>query len=943
MANQEYLYEYLSDKMREYRINYSDVPSYISDNVRFPLFDWQQKAIEYFLDYQEVKEIENPLAPSHLLFNMATGTGKTLLMASLILYYYKQGYRHFLFFVNQNNIVGKTEDNLTDPTHNKYLFKHPIVIDNKTVNINRVDTFSNDTEDIEILFTSIHKLHNAVYQVKENSIFLEDLQQRDIVMLADEAHHLNSDTKAKVGEQLDLELIGELSNNPKAADVEKSWEHTVNHLILNRGDKYKYEENRNVLLEFTATVPTNKNVVQKYLDKTIYRFDLKDFLKAGFTKEINLVSSTFDKRKRVLQALLFNWFRYQIGLDFNLPNFKPVILFRSKFVDKSKDENVESDYLFFRDIVDNSKKTDFDFLKAIETENVDKVYEVGQSRIVDIFKYINSKDAIDYNTIITYLQDAFQDVNCITTHSQDKTATGRRGEDKTTTEQDRLLNSLEDKQNHITAIFTCQRLTEGWDVLNLYDIVRMYEGQNTGGSNKGKAGKSTVSEVQLIGRGVRYYPFKFEDKKPNKRKFDNALNHQLRVLEEFYFHSDKDERYIGELKAELKRQELLPEREKQLKIFNVKEEIKSDKSSFYNTLKIYKNDKLPNPNKRKRNLEELKEDWVFKTKIEALLIDETKVNFEEDAADETRYQSKKTDERTISITFKEALLNLRNVFFKAYHIQSKKDQSLLRFNNLKEELAISSIDEAFKEDFIGDFKVSVVVPSNNKYNNLQNIERFALIKPKEQVRILTEAFVKLEAEIKLISNPYIGSDFEAKNIKDYFSEPKPISVVNDPESDYLEKELVEKDWYVLDAFYGTSEEKGLINFIKEKLDNFKDKYEDVKLLRNEEVYKIYDFKSGRGFMPDFILFLKSKTENLFYQVFIEPKGGQFKADDAKDFKQDKEAWKERFMEDITEKYGSKTILKAENKEYRLIGLPLYNMKSVKGFKDKVVSNLGVEV
>ncbi|WP_026726318.1 DEAD/DEAH box helicase family protein [Flavobacterium sasangense] len=175
MADNKYLYEYLSDKMREYRVNYSNIPAFLTDNIRFPLFDWQSKALENFLDYQSIKEIENPQDPTHLLFNMATGTGKTLLMASLILYYYEKGYRHFLFFVNQNNIVGKTEDNLTDATHNKYLFKNPIVINDKTINVKKVDTFSNDTEDIEILFTSIHKLHNSVYQVKENSIFLDDL------------------------------------------------------------------------------------------------------------------------------------------------------------------------------------------------------------------------------------------------------------------------------------------------------------------------------------------------------------------------------------------------------------------------------------------------------------------------------------------------------------------------------------------------------------------------------------------------------------------------------------------------------------------------------------------------------------------------------------------------------------------------------------------------
>ncbi len=52
-------------------------------------------------------------------------------MAGLILSYYKQGYRHFLFFINQNNIVDKTENNFIDKTHTKYLFKEKIVIDDK--------------------------------------------------------------------------------------------------------------------------------------------------------------------------------------------------------------------------------------------------------------------------------------------------------------------------------------------------------------------------------------------------------------------------------------------------------------------------------------------------------------------------------------------------------------------------------------------------------------------------------------------------------------------------------------------------------------------------------------------------------------------------------------------------------------------------------------------
>src|SRR5690606_33298544 len=109
----------------------------------------------------------------------------------------------------------------------------------------------------------------------------------------------------------------------------------------------------------------------------------------------------------------------------------------------------------------------------------------------------------------------------------------------------------------------------------------------------------------------------------------------------------------------------------------------------------------------------------------AVLVSETKVNFEEGEDDETRYTSVKVDNRTISINLNQAP---RQTLFKAYHTQTKKDQSLLRFNNLKEELAIKSVDDAFKDEFIGSFKISVVVPSNDKFKDLNDIERFALIK-----------------------------------------------------------------------------------------------------------------------------------------------------------------------------------------------------------------------
>lgn len=925
MADDKYLWETLPEKAYRLRLPFPEIHNYITDNIRFELYKWQEEALINFLIHEQVKKVEESINPTHLLFNMATGTGKTLLMAALILYYYKQGYRHFIFFVNQNNIVGKTEDNLTDSSHNKYLYKKTIVIDEKTVNIQKVDNFSDGTNDIQILFTSIHKLHNAVYTVKEDSIFLEDLQKQDLIMLGDEAHHLNASTK-KANGQTELNLKAELMGNASQADIERSWEHTVIELILNKGKKIQDETNNNALLEFTATVPTVKEVVEKYIDKTIYKFDLKDFLKAGYTKEINLVSSSFDKKKRIMQALMFNWYRHKIAVENGLVNFKPVILFRSKFIDKAKKNNSEEDYKYFLDIIKNLSAADFNFLDEVDEKelfDITETYQKGKSRIIDIKHYIKEK-VISRKDIIEYLIHAFHERNCIITNSK----AGTKTKEKTDEESERLLNSLEDKENHIRAIFTVKRLTEGWDVLNLYDIVRLYEGRDEGASSNGrKAGQATVSEVQLIGRGVRYYPFPYQDKEIRKRKFDSNLDHELRVLEEFYFHSDDNHRYIDELKRELKKQELLPENDKVIKKFRLKQDFEENYTKGIN---LYKNEAIENPAKRKRTLDELKKEFEFEYRLERFGLSETRVILDK-KEDETRLKAGESDSNTISKRLKDFD---RHIIRKAINIQAKKDNSILRFNKLKDELNISSVEDISTDKFLGEFPVTLITP--------KNIERLEQLDNKSQLHALISFFGKVASELKYISNPTIGSEFKPVAFKDYSDWKKEKSVVEEPENDYLQKELIEKDWYVLDGFHGTSEERNLIEFVKDTMGNFKIFYDEVYLLRNEEVYKIYDFEKGRGFMPDFLLFLKEQNKKLYYQVFIEPKGSQFE-DATGGFQEGKEGWKEKFLEQITDKYGTGEVLKAENKDYKLIGLPLYNQKTNKVFKDAVKDYLKIEL
>ena len=95
-------------------------------------------------------------------------------------------------------------------------------------------------------------------------------------------------------------------------------------------------------------------------------------------------------------------------------------------------------------------------------------------------------------------------------------------------------------------------------------------------------------------------------------------------------------------------------------------------------------------------------------------------------------------------------------------------------------------------------------------------------------------------------------------------------------------------------------------------------FKNVFLLRNEEKIKLYNYQSGIGFQPDYILYLQ-KNEKLIYYVLIEPKGPQLINTDS---------FKEVFLEQINNSFGiSGESLHANNFEYKIIGLPFYVSKN----------------
>ena len=176
--------------------NFPAVPDYISDNLAYELRDYQTEAISRYLYYQN-SNLDNK--SSHLLWQMATGSGKTLIMAALIIEMYSRGYRNFWFFVTSKDIITKTKDNFINYSSQKYQFSDIIEIDGRRIEVREVNKFEESVSDsINIKFSTVNILHQVSLLVQEeDSISLNDFIDTPVIFLADEAHHFSAATKSR--------------------------------------------------------------------------------------------------------------------------------------------------------------------------------------------------------------------------------------------------------------------------------------------------------------------------------------------------------------------------------------------------------------------------------------------------------------------------------------------------------------------------------------------------------------------------------------------------------------------------------------------------------------------------------------------------------------------------------------------------------------------------
>lgn len=832
---------------------YKELPKYIPDNLNpsFELRPYQKDAFCNFITYFENEALCRK--PTQTLFHMATGSGKTLIMAGLMLYLFKQGYRNFLFFVNLSNIVQKTKENFLNRTSSKYLFADEINIDGEKVKIREVNNFqASDPNAINICFTTIQGLHSDIWFVKENSVSIDDFRDNKIVLISDEAHHLNVDTRR---------------GNKEEIENYRSWESTVKSIFE--------MNNQNVLLEFTATCDlANENIKREYENKIIFDYPLKKFRDDGYSKEIRTMRSDISIMERALQAIVLSQYRLKIFEDFRI-RCKPVVLFKAKTIAESK--------AFMKEFIDTIKNLNGSVLERLaditEIDTMKKVYSYFE------------KNGITFEQLAQELKEAFGEDKCLSVN-----------EDAEAEKNQIIVNSLEDANNPYRAIFEVRKLDEGWDVLNLFDIVRLYE---TRDAKNGIPGKTTIAEAQLIGRGARYYPFKLEEwQNKYQRKFDKDLDHPLRICEELYYHCQNESRYIAELYRALK--EIGIDMENTVtRTYKLKDEFKAD--PLYQQGYVFYNERL------------------IKSRSEVTGLSPTIRNHTYDvtiatggAAEDTLMLGEEgTKESSVTTYTKHtSFAEIARINYSIVHRALRK-YDVFKFNRLKSYFPqLKSINQfIFDDKYLGNVKIDIT-------------SRYEDPSPAILYVACVNVLKKIATSISNIEETYEGSKtFMAKYIREVFKD-KRVNYTNPTDGGLgvsqndntvpmaWKLDLSKEDWFVFEDNYGTSEEKAFIAYFKQYVDKLKAKYDKVYLIRNERQLAIYSFDGGERFEPDYLLFLHSPKVNGYeqLQIFIEPKGTHLVKNDS---------WKEDFLLQL-ESNAIPIVKFADDNNYRIWGFHFFN-------------------
>ncbi len=807
-----------------------EVPSYINENLLHTLRDYQNQALR---NYHFTQNHIQP-NPQHVLFNMATGSGKTDLMAALILYLYQEhNYQNFLFTVNTNSVLMKTEDNLVNTSSEKYLFNEKIEINGNPIAIKKVERFPPLTQanTIYIKLSSVQKVSDDLFTIKEGTMGLSDYERHPVAVLADEAHHYSASTKSE-------------------KDAENTWESAINKILNARNN----EEQKNLLLEFTATVDFEKEVIyNKYRDKVVYRYSLSKFMLDGYSKQVKRIETSASDEDKMLNVVLLSQFRkYRAQSEGVTGNFKPIIMFKSAKVDIS----IAATKTFNALIADLNASKLIDFIKR------QQLLDSNDSSALELAYTFYLKNEDRLADIVREIKHDFDPKNVL--NANDKSGNMlEKG-------QYEALNTLESPNNFYRVVFAVAKLTEGWDVLNLYDIVRITESAAT---NK----NATMVEAQLIGRGARYYPFEIEGVKSYSRRFDGDSSNKQLFLETLHYHTMNEPQYLKQLVGSLKQMDLPTGKDKQNPPIEIKVKSAFKRTDAWRNGKIYYNESVEVPDSYFDSLEKYG------------------INHREDIQRYLNYGSREVDYRTIDLSQNTKSIHVKK-FDARYIKKALQKLGFYHFANLKKYLPqLNSMKEFIHgEKWLNADKLKLFLTVPQEY-------RSEALTADEILKVTIDLLKEYQVKIQSGYVKERGTNkFKGYPIKDYLSNYNKRVPEYDPTTQisgqqHITVHEMPEDFFIYEKAIVNNLEYELIERVKAYVDALRDKYKKaVYLFRMDENMHRESIKSealklhqygkptqadGKtpsdvhlsGFQPDFILFLEDESD-FYFQIFIEPKG-----------------------------------------------------------------------
>src|SRR5699024_7529398 len=219
-----------------------------------------------------------------------------------------------------------------------------------------------------------------------------------------------------------------------------------------------------------------------------------------------------------------------------------------------------------------------------------------------------------------------------------------------------------------------------------------------------------------------------------------------------------------------------------------------------------------------------------------------------ETAIEQRYGKKATD-RSVGNTH-EVTWRVERIYIQKA-IQRKP---FFHFNNLKNYVPAISSMKTFIEtpDFLGDLTLHVSLPSELGIED---------VSPMEKLKMVEKFFEYMEKRIRLNYMKERGTPvFEGVSFSKYIDNYRvELNKVNANVSNINEivqpRNMRDHSWFIYDKAIVNNLESSFIDFINDYIDELKEKYHDVFLIRNERKVKIVEIDGVRGFMPDFLLYL----------------------------------------------------------------------------------------